>query len=446
MPEAIATTTSRTAHYERLLAEAARVKGTSLWRDAWRRLQRNRVAMVALTYLILLGAAALLTPLLPLQSPIKQDLKFRQLLRPSWSTKSVLSAEQLAVTPPESLVVRLDFGEQRKAIAAAEAELRAASPVERPVAQAKVAELRRVYEETIDKLWNLETPKEATDEAGNQTKRVTLQSVFDSLTRLMIRARLAMFGDWCVPSICGTDHLGRDLLSRLFWGARVSLMVGIVATFVSLLIGVSYWAIAGYVGGWVDNAMMRFVDVLYSIPFIFVVIFVITILNDEEVKKKLTDEWGLNKILVFYLLIGAIYWLTMSRVVRGQVISLKHEQFVEAARTIGASRARIIFRHLVPNVLSIVIVYLTLTIPAVMLFEAFLSFLGLGVDPPDVSWGLLANEAIKVLSPSNENIWKATIFWWLVLFPGMALALTLFALNFLGDGLRDALDPRMKNR
>jgi oligopeptide transport system permease protein len=149
---------------------------------------------------------------------------------------------------------------------------------------------------------------------------------------------------------------------------------------------------------------------------------------------------------VFYLLIGAIYWLTMSRVVRGQVISLKHEQFIEAARTIGASRGRIIFRHLVPNVLSIVIVYLTLTIPAVMLFEAFLSFLGLGVDPPDVSWGLLANEAIKVLSPSNENIWRATIFWWLVLFPGLALALTLFALNFLGDGLRDALDPRMKNR
>ncbi len=225
----------------------------------------------------------------------------------------------------------------------------------------------------------------------------------------------------------------------------VSLIVGIVATLVSLVIGVSYGATAGYLGGSVDNAMMRLVDVLYSIPFIFVVIFIITILNEEKVKAKL-EGYGLNKITLFYLIIGAIYWLTMSRVVRGQVISLKNDQFIEAARTIGASRTRIIFRHLVPNVLSIVIVYLTLTIPAVMLFEAFLSFLGLGVDPPDVSWGLLANEAAKVLAPSDENIWHATIFWWLVLFPGLALALTLFALNFLGDGLRDALDPRMKNR
>jgi len=178
---------------------------------------------------------------------------------------------------------------------------------------------------------------------------------------------------------------------------------------------------------------------------IIVVIFIITILNDEQVRTQL-QSYGLNKITMFYIIIGAIYWLTMSRVVRGQVISLKNDQFIEAARTIGASRLRIIFVHLIPNVLSIVIVYLTLTIPAVMLFEAFLSFLGLGVDPPDVSWGLLANEGAKVLAPSDENIWNATIFWWLVAFPGLALALTLFALNFLGDGLRDALDPRMKNR
>ena len=141
--------------------------------------------------------------------------------------------------------------------------------------------------------------------------------------------------------------------------------------------------------------------------------------------------------MIFYIVIGAIYWLTMARVVRGQVISLKQELFVEAARTVGASQTRIIFVHLVPNVLSVVIVYLTLTIPAVMLFEAFLSFLGLGVSPPDVSWGLLANEGIKVITPIK-------IYWWLVLFPGLALATTLFALNFLGDGLRDALDPRLR--
>jgi len=148
---------------------------------------------------------------------------------------------------------------------------------------------------------------------------------------------------------------------------------------------------------------------------------------------------GASRIVIFFFLVGAIYWLTMARVVRGQVISLKNEQFVEAARTLGAGRRRIIFVHLVPNLLSVVIVYLTLTIPQVMLFEAFLSFLGLGVEPPDVSWGLLANEGIQVITPVK-------IYWWLVVFPGMALGLTLFALNFLGDGLRDALDPRLKNR
>jgi oligopeptide transport system permease protein len=162
------------------------------------------------------------------------------------------------------------------------------------------------------------------------------------------------------------------------------------------------------------------------------------ILSEDEIKKVL-DAWNVSRIHIFYVVIGAIYWLTMSRVVRGQVISLKNEQFIDAAKTIGASRGRIVFRHLVPNVMGVVIVYLTLTIPSVMLFEAFLSFLGLGVEPPDVSWGLLINDGVQVITPIR-------IYWWVVLFTGLALSLTLFALNFLGDGLRDALDPRMKNR
>lgn len=254
----------------------------------------------------------------------------------------------------------------------------------------------------------------------------------------LLRMRIALFGEWALPSICGTDELGRDLLARMFWGARVSLAVGVVATLVSLVIGVTYGAVAGYFGGRVDNLMMRIVDVFYSVPFICVAILLVSILTSPDMKVHL-EKLRINQITIFFLVVGALYWLTMSRVVRGQIISLKNEQFVEAARTIGASRPRIIFRHLVPNVLSVVIVYLTLTIPSVMLFEAFLSFLGLGVKAPDVSWGLLVNQGFNVITPIK-------IYWWLVLFPGIALATTLYALNFLGDGLRDALDPRLKNK
>lgn len=269
-----------------------------------------------------------------------------------------------------------------------------------------------------------------------------LDNAFGNLNRfnrLLIHLRVAIFGEHAVASICGTDELGRDVFSRLFWGARISLLAGLVATFVSLVIGVSYGAISGYIGGRLDNVMMRIIDVLYSVPFIFVVIYLMTILSEESIRTWLEDKLHIDRITIFFLVIGAIYWLTMARVVRGQVLSLKNEQFVEAARTTGASRWRIIFGHLVPNLWSVIIVYLTLTIPRVMLFEAFLSFLGMGVQPPDVSWGLLANEGVRAIT-------SVKIYWWLVVFPGVALSLTLFALNFLGDGLRDALDPRMKNK
>ncbi len=260
----------------------------------------------------------------------------------------------------------------------------------------------------------------------------------DPFSRRLLFGRVGLFGDWSIPSIFGTDGLGRDMLSRIFWGGRISLAVGLIATLVSLVIGVTYGSVAGYLGGSVDNLMMRFVDVLYSVPFIYVVIFLVTIVSADGVRQQL-ESVGINKMMVFFLMVGAIFWLTMSRVVRGQVLSLKNEQFVEAARTVGASKASIIFRHLVPNLLSVVIVYLTLTIPRVILFEAFLSFLGLGVEPPNVSWGILASDGILAITPIR-------IYWWVFTFPALIFAVTLFALNFLGDGLRDALDPRMKNQ
>lgn len=217
----------------------------------------------------------------------------------------------------------------------------------------------------------------------------------------------------------GTDPLGRDLLTRLLYGGRVSLLVGICATSVSLLIGVLYGALAGFIGGRLDSFMMRIVDILYALPFtIFVIILMVF--------------FGRNFIFLF-LAIGAVEWLTMARIVRGQVMSLREKEFIEAAYVMGLSRTRILLFHLVPNTLGPIIVYATLTIPQVMLLEAFLSFLGLGVQPPMSSWGLLIKEGVETMEE----------FPWLLITPSIVLSLTLFSLNFLGDGLRDALDPRV---
>lgn len=216
----------------------------------------------------------------------------------------------------------------------------------------------------------------------------------------------------------GTDTLGRDLLVRTMEGGRISLMVGLVATVVSLAIGVIYGATAGYLGGKVDATMMRFVDLLYALPFtIFVILLMVA--------------FGRSMWLMF-VAIGCVEWLSMARIVRSGVLGLKKQEFVEAAVSLGYSHKRIILRHLIPNVLGPVIVIATLTVPAVMLLEAFLSFLGLGVQPPNASWGVLINEG-------QQNM---EIFPWLLMFPAFLFALTLFCLNFLGDGLRDALDPK----
>jgi len=345
--------------YERLLSESLVHKGESLWRDAARRLRRNRAAWWSFLFLCAFGLTALLAPLFPLPSPVTLDL----------------SIEPQPPVPPW-----VELGTH-----------------------------------------------------GFQPDYWELSGVDEAL----VSARRAVFGTWQTGPWLGTDGKGRDLLSRIVWGSRTSILVALAAAVCSLLIGVTYGALSGYLGGRVDNLMMRVVDILYSIPFIFVVIFLITIVN--EYRTELEDRFGIDREVVFFVVIGAIYWLTMARVVRGQVLALRNTEFIEAARVLGASTARVLFVHLVPNVLSVVIVYLTLTIPAVMLFEAFLTFLGLGIEPPKVSWGLLAVDGSEMINPVR-------IYWWLVLFPSLAMASTLLALNVLGDGLRDALDPKLRGK
>jgi oligopeptide transport system permease protein len=227
---------------------------------------------------------------------------------------------------------------------------------------------------------------------------------------------------WAEPlqagHLLGADSLGRDLLARLLMGLRVSLAVGVVATFVSLVIGVLWGAVAGYVGGRVDEVMMRIVDVLYSLPFIFFVILLMV-------------TFGRNFILMF-VAIGAVQWLTMARIVRGQTLSIKQREFIEAARAAGLERRAILLRHIVPNLLGPVVVYVTLTIPGVILAESFLSFLGIGVQEPMTSLGSLISRGAQDMELAP----------WLLIFPSVVMVVTLMAFNFIGDGLRDAIDPK----
>lgn len=251
---------------------------------------------------------------------------------------------------------------------------------------------------------------------------------------------------WTTGHPLGTDILGRDLLARVLYGGRLSLLVALVATTISLVIGVCWGAIAGYVGGRLDEAMMRIVDILYSLPYMFLVIVLMALFADPDVVEPVIQLLGVDplgpmaewvrgpgvRMVFLFIALGAVSWLTVARIVRGQILVLKNEPFVEAARALGASTPTIIVRHLLPNVRGPLIVYTTLTLPSVMLQEAFVSFLGLGIQAPQASWGTLIHDGVQAMGVAP----------WLLLFPGLILVLTLFCLNLIGDGLRDALAVR----
>ena len=342
------------------------VKPVSLWADAWKRLRRNRMAVIGMwivgVYMVVTFGAALL----PFKSYTEQEMLHIN-LPPSLKPAGVVALGQL---------------ENRKL------------DLETAITKSGRSDLKQDLERI-------------------EAEIIQLKGVIDTDP---IHKRVYIFG---------TDYLGRDMLARTIYGGQISIMIGLIGTLTAALIGIVLGALGGYLGGWIDNLIGRFVDLMYSLPYMLVVIIIMSMLPT-----------GSNSIFVLYIAIAMISWLTISRVVRGQIISLKNSEFVEAARSMGAGSGRIIFRHLLPNSLGIIIIYSTLQFPSFIMSESFLSFLGLGVSAPSASWGTLVSEGVQGMQ----------LYPWRLLVPAVSMTIFLFAMNFLGDGLRDALDPQSKNR
>ncbi len=367
------------------LASAPVTVSRSLWADARIRLFRNKAAVVSLFFLLFMGLLAIIGPWL---SPHPYERVYTEYVRVPASLGAYPKPDQVAPAV-ERIAARIRAQIESQDIVGNSVRVTLVSP--RAIDERNLAFFGR------SDLFQGATVTERADEGR--------KLVIDA----PIRWRTFLFG---------TDGNGRDLFTRTLVAGRVSLAIGLLATGVALLIGVTYGATAGYLGGRIDTVMMRIVDILYALPFIFFVIMLVVF-------------FGRNFILMF-LAVGAIEWLDMARIVRGQTLSIKRQEYVQAAEALGVTSGGILKRHIIPNTLGPVVVYMTLLVPKVILLESFLSFLGLGVQEPMTSWGVL-------IADGARNIQNAE---WLLLFPALFLVSTLFALNFLGDGLRDALDPK----
>lgn len=469
------------------MSDASTPRSEGLWADAWRRLRKNQMSMVGIVIVVVMTLTAILADVISPYDPATQQrwlgalspwsevLSLRNELRADVGSRPghmevpapvaaalgdgdthelyfevqdeviarvrivasgdtiealTLSENQASPTrPPELVLGGADYFRTTEGTRLAERELRVGDDVPAAVVSSEaryVVLLERVTRRPEDGY-------EVTVEIGADGVVTAITRGGASVDAVSIRpgnvADVTLDGDRLTQlHVLGTDQEGRDHLSRLIFGARISLLVGLAATLVSLLIGVIYGAASGYVGGWVDGLMMRIVDILYGLPYLFLVILLMVAYGRD--------------IFVLFIALGAVQWLTMARIVRGQVLSLREKEFVDAAITIGTPWWHILGRHLIPNTLGVVVVYMTLTIPAVILQESFLAFLGLSVEwdgKPLESWGALVNYGRESLGAGGQN-------WWLLVFPSIAMSVTLFSMNFLGDGLRDALDPQQRGK
>ncbi|MER9650599.1 ABC transporter permease subunit [Mesorhizobium sp. M0199] len=367
------------------IAVAAPVVGRSLWGDAWARLKANRAATFSLYYLAFIAVISVFGPSFV---PHQYTTIYGDYVRTPPSFSAYPKADMIEGALDEAIRrMRVDIKEWRQEGSRVFVTVRSSKPID----DRNIRYLDR--SDTFD-----DTKIESKSPDG-------LEMVMSA----SIKQQYFLFG---------TDNTGRDLLSRTLMAGRISLAIGLLAGIVAVVIGVLYGATAGFAGGRVDEVMMRIVDVLYSLPFIFFVIMLVVF-------------FGRNFVLMF-LAVGAVLWLDMARIVRGQALSIRRQEYVQAAEAMGVGQRGILLRHVIPNLLGPVVIYMTLLVPQVIILESFLSFLGLGVQEPMTSWGVL-------ISVGAQNIGSAN---WLLLFPAFFLVSTLFALNFVGDGLRDALDPR----
>ena len=366
-------------------AVASPVVGRSLWGDAWARLKANRAAMFSLYYLILIAVLCVIGPFFV---PHRYTTIYSDYVRIPPSFSGYPQPDMIKTSLDDAISrMRVDLKEWHKEDGRVYATVTSSRPIDER------------YLRYLDRSDTFDDARVESKSAGGQ----------EMVVSAAVKQQYFLFG---------TDNVGRDLLSRTLMAGRISLAIGLLAGVVAVAIGVVYGATAGFVGGKVDEVMMRIVDVLYSLPFIFFVIMLVVF-------------FGRNFVLMF-LAVGAVLWLDMARIVRGQALSIRRHEYVQAAEAMGVGQRGILLRHVIPNLLGPVVIYMTLLVPQVIILESFLSFLGLGVQEPMTSWGVLISVGAKNIGSAN----------WLLLFPAFFLVSTLFALNFVGDGLRDALDPK----